>query len=63
MPGKIIELKVKVGDKIARGQVLLVLEAMKMLNDIPSPTDGTVSAINVAVGASVASGDVLVVLG
>jgi biotin carboxyl carrier protein len=63
MPGKILEIKVKVGDKISRGQVLLVMESMKMQNDIPSPSEGTVTAINTAVGASVASGDVLVVLG
>lgn len=53
MPGSIIDVKVKVGDVVKRGQVLLVLEAMKMENEIVSPVDGTVLSVNVTKGAMV----------
>ena len=62
MPGTIMKVTVKVGDVVKRGGVVLVLEAMKMENDIVSPADGTVVAIHVAQGASVNSGDALVSL-
>ncbi len=62
MPGTIVDIDVNVGDKVTKGQKLLVLEAMKMENEIVSPHDGTVSEIFVAVGALVNAGDVLVVL-
>lgn len=58
MPGLVKALKVKNGDSVKKGDVILVLEAMKMENDIASPADGTVS-IAVAEGANVNSGDVL----
>lgn len=58
MPGLVKSLKVKNGDSVKKGDVILVLEAMKMENDIASPADGVVS-IAVAEGANVNSGDVL----
>ncbi len=63
MPGTIVDIDVNVGDKVTKGQKLLVLEAMKMENEIVAPHDGTVSEISVAAGALVNAGDVLVVLG
>lgn len=62
MPGKIVAVKANPGDKVARGQVILVLEAMKMENDIVAPEDGTVAGINVAVGSSVESGETIATL-
>ncbi|MBQ3181463.1 MAG: biotin/lipoyl-binding protein [Clostridia bacterium] len=59
MPGNILDVKVKAGDKVEEGQVLMILEAMKMENEIMAPVSGTVSAVNVTKGATVASGDVL----
>ncbi len=53
MPGKILEVCVKEGDQVAAGDVLLVMEAMKMEIEIPTPEGGTVSAIKVSVGAQV----------
>ena len=60
MPGSIISVNVKAGDSFRSGQVLLVLEAMKMENEIMAPCDGKVLAVNVNQGASVNSGDVLI---
>jgi len=60
MPGTILNLKVKQGDSVKRGDVLLILEAMKMGNEIFSPQDGTVSAIHVNQGSSVNTNDPLV---
>ena len=62
MPGNILKMNVSVGQKVAKGDVICVLEAMKMENDIPAPQDGTVASVNVQKGASVNSGDVLVTL-
>ena len=62
MPGNILKVNVEVGQKISKGDVVCVLEAMKMENDIPAPQDGTVASVNVQKGASVNSGDVLVTL-
>ena len=59
MPGKILEVRVKVGEVVAAGQVLLVLEAMKMKNEVASPAAGTVTEVAVAPGASVRAADVL----
>ena len=56
MPGKILAVKAKEGDSVKAGDVLLVLEAMKMENDIVAPQDGVVASINVKVGDSVGSG-------
>ena len=63
MPGNILDVKVKPGDTVKAGDVLLVLEAMKMENEIMAPAAGTVAAVNVAKGATVNAGDVLCVLG
>lgn len=60
MPGTLISIGVKVGDAIQAGQVVCVLEAMKMRNAIRARASGTVSEILASVGQSVAHGDVLV---
>lgn len=62
MPGKILDVKAPVGTAVKRGQVILVLEAMKMENEVVAPEDGTVATINVSVGDSVESGVVLATL-
>ncbi|MDR0992000.1 MAG: biotin/lipoyl-binding protein [Ruminococcus sp.] len=63
MPGTINDIKVKAGDSVKKGQQLLILEAMKMENDIVAPEDGTVAAILVNKGDSVNADQVLVSLG
>jgi biotin carboxyl carrier protein len=62
MPGKIVKVNVSVGQAVKKGDVLLVLEAMKMENEIQAPQDGSVASVDVAVGAAVEAGDVLVSL-
>lgn len=62
MPGKILGVKASAGQAVKRGQVLLILEAMKMENEIVAPQDGTVATINVAVGDSVEPGATLATL-
>ncbi|HOA54039.1 MAG: biotin/lipoyl-containing protein [Acetivibrionales bacterium] len=62
MPGTILDIKVNVGEAVKRGQVILILEAMKMENEIVAPADGTVAQIQAAKGSSVNAGDVLAVL-
>ena len=61
MPGKISAIKQESGS-VTRGSVILVLEAMKMQNDIPAPQDGTLTEVRVAVGDNVKTGDVLAVI-
>ena len=63
MSGTIFKLLANVGDSVKNGQVIVVLEAMKMENEIFAPCDGTVKEVRVAQGAAVAPGDVLVVIG
>ena len=60
MPGTILDLKVKPGQSVKKGDVICVLEAMKMENDIPSPCDGVVASVLVLKGSTVAANDVLV---
>lgn len=60
MPGSILDIKVGVGDKVSANQVVIVLEAMKMENEIVTPVAGTVTSVTVTKGQQVASGDVLV---
>lgn len=62
MPGTIVEILVKEGDSVTRGQNLLVLEAMKMANQVVAHQDGTIAEIAVGPGDLVNAGDVLVVL-
>lgn len=62
MPGKILAVKKSVGDAVKSGDVILILEAMKMENEIVAPQDGTVASINVSVGDSVESGATLATL-
>ena len=62
MPGTILDVKVSAGQSVKKGDVICVLEAMKMENDIPAPCDGVVASINVQKGASVAANDVLATL-
>jgi biotin carboxyl carrier protein len=62
MPGKILAVKKNPGDAVKAGDPILVLEAMKMENDIVAPQDGTVASVNVSVGDSVESGAVLATL-
>lgn len=62
IPGNILDIKVKTGDQVKAGEVLCVLEAMKMENDITAPQDGTVANVAVAVGNSVDTGDLLFLL-
>ena len=62
MPGVIVDVKVKVGDTIKEGDLVAVLEAMKMETEIFSPKSGTVSAVNVSKGAQVELGDALITL-
>ena len=63
MPGLIIRINVKIGDKVKTGDNIAVLEAMKMEIDLPSPVDGTVKSINFNNGDNVALDDILVVIG
>lgn len=62
MPGNLVDVKVKAGDSVKKGDVLVVLEAMKMENEIMAPHDAKVAQVLAAKGATVNTGDVLVVL-
>ncbi len=62
MPGKILAIKATAGKAIKKGEVILILEAMKMENEIVAPADGTVSSINVTVGQTVEAGTLLATL-
>ena len=59
MPGKVLAVKKQVGDAVKSGDTILVLEAMKMENDIVAPKDGVIASLNVSSGDSVESGAVL----
>ncbi|HHW49276.1 MAG TPA: biotin/lipoyl-binding protein [Clostridiaceae bacterium] len=59
MPGTILSINVNIGDMVKKGQVLLILEAMKMENEIVAPRDGKIVSINTSKGASVNAGDIL----
>lgn len=59
MPGKILDVKVAVGASVKRGDVIAILEAMKMENEIVAPQDGTIASIDTSKGASVETGAVL----
>ena len=63
MPGKIVKVVVEEGQSVKAGEVLLVLEAMKMQNEITADADGTVKAVNVEAGQNVKVKESLVILG
>jgi biotin carboxyl carrier protein len=62
MPGKILAIKASTGQVVKKGDVILILEAMKMENEIVAPADGTVSSINVTEGSMIESGILLATL-
>ncbi len=62
MPGKILSVKASIGQNIKKGEVILILEAMKMENEIVSPEDGVIASIDVTSGDSVESGTLLATL-
>lgn len=62
MPGKILSVKASVGQSVKKGDVIMLLEAMKMENEIVAPEDGTVASIDTSEGASVEAGSVLATL-
>lgn len=62
LPGTINEIKVKVGDKVNTGDTVVVLEAMKMQNNIDAETSGTITSINVNKGDAIMEGDTLVTI-
>ena len=62
LPGVILDIKVKEGDEVKKGQTLIILEAMKMENSINADKDGKVTAINVSKGESVLEGTDLVII-
>ena len=62
MPGTILDIKVKTGDKVKKGQLLVILEAMKMENEIYAPTDGTIVQILVSKGSSVNTNETMIVV-
>ncbi len=59
MPGTILQVKVTAGQAVKKGDVICVLEAMKMENDIPAPCDGVIASVTAQKGASVVAGDIL----
>ena len=62
MPGTVLAVKVAVGQSVKKGETVVLLEAMKMENEIPAPRDGVIASIAVNKGASVQSGDLLLSL-
>lgn len=62
MPGKIVDVKVKVGDTIKEGDLIAILEAMKMENEIFAGQGGTIASVNVTTGAMIESNDVIVTI-
>jgi len=62
LPGTILDIKVSEGEEVPQGQTLVILEAMKMENEIPSPVSGKISSIKIKKGDSVSTGDLLLTL-
>jgi biotin carboxyl carrier protein len=60
--GKVVEVNVKEGDKVKEGDVLCMLESMKMENPIVSPVDGTITEINLKAGQKVEAGDTVAII-
>ena len=63
LQGTIIDVKVKVGDKVKKGQALVILEAMKLENEVVAPEDGVITEIKVSKGQTVNNQEVLLVIG
>lgn len=63
IPGVVLSLKVKVGDTVNANDVVAIVEAMKMENEITAPTSGTIKAIHVSEGAQVSTGEVIIEIG
>lgn len=62
MPGTILDVKVSLGQSVKKGDIICVLEAMKMENEIPAPCDGIIASVNVQKGSTVAANEVIVSL-
>lgn len=62
MPGTILDIKVNVGAKVKKGQLIIVLEAMKMENEIYAPVDGVVNQISVSKGSAVSTNDIMMTI-
>ena len=62
MPGNILNVNVSAGDQVKKGQILMILEALKMENEILSPIDGTIVSIHTTKGATVDSGTLLCII-
>ncbi len=62
MPGKITDVRVKIGDKVKSGTTVCILEAMKMFNELKTDVSGTVKAVNVEVGSMVSTSDLIVLI-
>ena len=63
MPGNILKVSINVGDRVTEGQVLVILEAMKMENEIMAPCAGTVTQVLVSKGSAVDTGTAMAVIG
>ena len=63
MPGTVLDVKVNVGDTVSKGQVIMILEAMKMENDIVASCDGKITSVLAKKGDTVNSGDALATIG
>jgi pyruvate carboxylase subunit B len=63
MPGMIINYEKNVGDSVSQGETVVILEAMKMENALPSPSSGIIKSVNYRSGDTVAKGDVLAIIG
>ena len=62
LPGNILDIRVSEGKAVKSGDILMILEAMKMENEILAPQDGVISSVNVTKGAAVGTGDLLAVI-
>lgn len=62
MPGKIVDIKVTVGQSVKEGDLIAILEAMKMENEIFAPSAGTVASVNLSAGTAVETNDIIVTL-